>query len=93
MKLSQVLKDWPEKIDPDGVCSKERYSEICTRNTALTSCDREIDREALAKVIYGLKSVFKNPNHFSLKEQEKMALDDAQTLVSAMPTWLKRGEE
>ena len=97
MKLSEILKT-SEKYDVTPNFTGEELPEPNSRdiqfkygyNTAITSCDREIDREALAKVIYGLKSVFKNPNHFSLKEQEKMALDDAQTLVSAMPTWLKR---
>ena len=53
----------------------------------------EIDREALARVIYGLKSVFKNPHHYSLKEQEKIAFNDVQTIISTMPNWLKRIEE
>ena len=105
MKLSEILKDWNvveeitnkllrETFVAGYFTSDNRAKEILPSiiNTALTSCDREIDREALAKVIYGLKSVFKNPNHFSLKEQEKMAFDDAQTLISTMPTWLKRIE-
>lgn len=47
MKLSEILKDWTEK-------QEEEYQEECIElyqqdgfNTALTSCDREIDREAL----------------------------------------------
>lgn len=89
MKLSEIL-GWPEKIKTDDNYSHIRDSNW---NEALTSCDREIDEEALAKIVYGLKSVFKNPNHYSLKEQEKMALDDVETIISTMPTWLKRIEK
>ena len=73
MKLSQVLKDWPEKrAIPKGFLSKEIFTKedidgmskegiynlgrFDAHNTALTSCDREIDREALAKVIGEVQS-------------------------------------
>lgn len=95
MKLSEILKDWPEEHG-HAYKSEKRLAidSIYTSgyNTALTSCDREIDREALAKVLYGLKSFFKNPHHYSLKEQAKMSEDDVEKIISTMPTWLKPTE-
>ena len=95
MKLSEIL-GWEKKAKrtmPLDLNNTAFYvNDFREWNTALTACDREIDREALAKIVYGLKSVFKNPNHYSLKEQEKMALDDVETIISTMPTWLKRSD-
>ena len=54
MKLSDILKDWQEEKEIKGdfrncyACSKNEEDYECGYNTALTSCDREIDREALA---------------------------------------------
>ena len=76
MKLSEILKDWPEK--------KEYQSTMVNPadviyNTALESCDREIDREALVKVIQQ-KVTKSDINHI------------VDVVISTMPTWLKRIE-
>ncbi len=88
MKLSQVLKDWPEKLDIDCGCSVSR---IHGWNDSLTSCDREIDREALAKVIYQ-----ENTNDIrwdGLSEPSKeLYLRVADFVISTMPKWLKPTE-
>ena len=76
MKLSEILKDWPEK--------KEYQSTMVNPadviyNTALESCDREIDREALVKVIQQ-KVTKSDINHI------------VDVVISTMPTWLKPTE-
>ena len=94
MKLSEILKDWPEKKtdtvqfihmdsveDTDIILKPER-----AHNTALTSCDREIDREALAKNIFDIE--LENP-HLTY---EQRAGKIAEYLISTMPTWLKPTE-
>ena len=76
MNLSEILKDWPEKIN---IHDQSLNGSIMakTHNTALTSCDREIDREALKKVI----------NDWTAS-CEKFELKDL--IISTMPQWLKR---
>ena len=89
MKLSQVLKDWPEIID--NHTNSQSMCPACAWNRALTSCDREIEREALAKVIFSYnfptekwEEVHENTNkHYLLL---------ADHIISTMPTWLKRSE-
>lgn len=91
MKLSEVLKDWPEKQreytnnhnETNGIYSHtdygERYYEIPEGigfNTALTSCDREIDREVLLKEL-------KSNGHMLTYEEF------TDLIISTMPTWLK----
>ena len=83
MKLSEILKDWPEKKDGNkfedyGVCDWEDFTGGF--NTALTSCDREIDREALINEI----RVFRNRTY-----AEFNSIDFADHIISTMPTWLK----
>lgn len=78
---SYSLSDIPvEAIDccPDG-----RYSDK-SFNTALTSCDREIDREALEKAIadYFNKNILVYDGCKSL----------ADAIISTMPAWLKPTE-
>ena len=51
MKLSEVLKDWPEKKEPKDIQYNSEIWHNKGFNTALTSCDREIDREALARML------------------------------------------
>lgn len=96
MKLSEILKDWPEKEELNLVSPSDydmsqladdthkyiRDLEILTekQDTALTSCDREIDREALAKQIREDVYLFS-------------AEDMADRIISTMPTWLKRSEQ
>ncbi len=60
MKLSEVLKeDWPEKREVCEVNSNPAFTfdnNVHFYNEALTSCDREIDREALARVLSEVQS-------------------------------------
>lgn len=73
--------------------------------TALTSCDREIDREALAKVI---ADYFESEHRKHIKavqegdwgangawstEVSDVITDLSQAIISTMPTWLKRIEK
>lgn len=99
MKLSEILKDWPEKEELNLVSPSDydmsqladdthkyiRDLEILTekQDTALTSCDREIDEEALIRVI----------NNASLYKE--VGTDDrlADAIISTMPTWLRRIEK
>lgn len=101
MKLSKIL-GWPEKEELSLVSPSDydmsqladdthkyiRDLEILTENqdTALTLCDREIDREALANVIIkwiGYDSEFSMQNSKELSE----------VIISTMPKWLKRSEK
>ena len=79
MKLSEVLRDWPEllkKQEKNVISDIFINSTIDKINENITSCDREIDREALAGI---------------LRECMGMELGDAsQHIISTMPTWLKR---
>ena len=77
MKLSEILKENCYTSE----MSKELHSKDtcprCKSNTALTSCDREIDKEVLKKVI----------NDWTAS-CEKFELKDL--IISTMPQWLKR---
>lgn len=96
MKLSEVLKDWPEKmkslypaeeIYPINYLKRDRD----IHNTALTSCDREIDREALWKLIVS-RSVYHN---FDSDKDNFITVplnDLTDLIISTMPIWLKRIE-
>ncbi len=101
MKLSEVLKkDWPEKKEIEGdyrdcySCSKNEEDYENGYNTALTSCDREIDREALAKYIKASRSMYR------WEIRDKQIGDEIQdeyefianSIISTMPKWLKRTE-
>ncbi len=104
MKLSEILKENCYTAE----MSKELHSKDtcprCKNNTALTSCDREIDREALAKVIAGY---FESQNRKHSKavqegdwganwawstEVSDVIIDLSKDIISTMPTWLKRIE-
>lgn len=87
MKLSQVLKDWPgsrltrEEREVYGLTTVgSKYDEGF--NTALESCDREIDREALEDILC---------HHAPMLRSE--ANDISHAIISNMPTWLKRSED
>lgn len=78
MKLSEIL-GWPDKLMKISWPTKH-YQD--GHNTAIDSCDREIDREALANVIIkwiGYDSEFSMQNSKELSE----------VIISNMPTWLK----
>ncbi len=79
MKLSEVL-GWLKKRTLD-----EPYH--IGFNDALTSCDREIDREALAN---RLRIFF---NSEMDKDSNDISEDGIDKFISNMPTWLKRIED
>ena len=93
MKLSEIL-GWIKKqplITGQGANNRNKDVQFCRGyNTALTSCDREIDREALAKVLYQLKGGSENEMSESAKAFFARAADH---FISTMPTWLKRSEK
>ena len=76
MKLSEIL-GWPDKLMKISWPTKH-YQD--GHNTAIDSCDREIDREALAKQIREDVYLFSTE-------------DMADRIISTMPTWLKRIED
>lgn len=79
MKLSEIL-GWPEKKNRNlwpSIVGAENHG----FNKALVSCDREIDREALANVLY--KICIMTEFHSNRK---------VDYLIATMPTWLKRIE-
>ena len=83
MKLSEILKDWPEKNDVNEESSLADYWH--GYNTALTSCDREVDREALIKII--------DNEGFNIMDIDKSSIEaSADLIISTMPQWLKRIE-
>ena len=85
MKLSEILKDWPEAKYIGDVSYRSGF------NTALTYCDREIDREALWKLIVS-RSVYHN---FDSDKDNFITVplnDLTDFIISTMPTWLKPTE-
>lgn len=105
MKLSEIL-GWIKKsplIKGQGANNRNKDVQFCRGyNTALTSCDREIDREALAKVI---ADYFESEHRKHIKavqegdwgangawstEVSDVITDLSQAIISTMPTWLKK---
>ena len=85
LKNSVKLKRDLLNIRNEQVSGYEGY------NSALTSCDREIDREALAEALYE-----KETDNFwrDLKDPYKeIYFMRADYIISTMPTWLKRIEK
>ena len=76
MKLSEIL-GWSKKLK-GGELDKDHCFGF---NTALDSCDREIDREALEDILC---------HHAPMLRSE--ANDISHAIISNMPTWLKRSE-
>ena len=99
MKLSEVLKDWPEKKQwyypelsgPNEFERKLGQTKIDTWNESLTSCDREIDREALVKILLEPSKSQDNNINFGVVNAYK-ARYLTQAIISTMPTWLKPTE-
>ena len=86
MKLSEIFGWEKELIDRLLRGEKNNYSKGF--NTALTSCDREIDREALAKALYNKichAMSWENVDYAT----HTMYIEFADHLISTMPTWLK----
>ena len=89
MRLSEIL-GWKKK-DKIHLLFNGRYSQVAVE-TALTSCDREIDREALAKEIH--KQEYRSIKwHESPLGIQNAYLARADKIISTMPTWLKRIEK
>ena len=82
MKLSEILA-WHKK-DFEDFEDNVRRDQKRGFNTALTSCDREIDREALAMQIKHVGGVLV-PN--------LLARAIAESIISTMPTWLRKVSE
>ncbi len=85
MKLSEIL-GWINK-DNGSICTwlsngRESDAYIDGYNTALTSCDREIDKGALIQAL----NDYDNTKIFNIKTL-------ADHIISTMPNWLKRIEK
>ena len=80
MKLSEILKDWPEKEDVPH-CDMHKIIASTSFNKAIEACDREIDREALINELIRI----------GFGDYPANALADC--IISTMPTWLKRSED
>jgi len=78
MNLSEIL-GWPEKKNEGYHETDEESGFNQGYNTALTSCDHEIDREALANVLY--KICIMTESHSNRK---------VDYFISTMPTWLMK---
>lgn len=110
MKLSEILKDWPEKEELNLVSPSDydmsqladdthkyiRDLEILTekQDTALTSCDREIDRDALAKELFLMDAkdtiTWEDDDvDESIREEYR---EKSNRIISTIPTWLKPTE-
>lgn len=88
MKLSEIL-GWRKK-DKIHLLFNGRYSQVALE-TALTFCDREIGREALAKILLKpSESQDNNINSGVVNDYKARYL--AKAIISTMPTWLKRSE-
>ena len=86
MNLSEILKDWPEKEDVPH-CDMHKIIASTYFNKAIDACDREIDREALAKELRG------KPMRGLDYHDDRPYLELADCIISTMPTWLKRSEK
>ncbi|HEY6438330.1 MAG TPA: hypothetical protein VIY47_17215, partial [Ignavibacteriaceae bacterium] len=83
MKLSEILKDWPEKKDLKELDNPEyamhtnregriyKNGEINSHNTALTSCDREIEICELGKALFDFQHRFEGRNFFDLDKESQ----------------------
>lgn len=87
MKLSEILKDWPEELEnrwyqasgQDCYPSEDAYKdgECVGFNKAIKYCDHEIDREALHEIIAQAK--FDGDTSFEITVK----------VIATMPMWLK----
>jgi len=88
MKLSEIL-GWPKNKETQDQSGIPTHLILGNKgfNTALTSCDREIDREALAKGIYGS---YEKDWYIISESIRNIYRKEADRVISTMPTWLKR---
>lgn len=89
MKLSEML-GWEKKVNYSSMKNSAEYREVEAYNTALESCDREIDREALAKGILKEWTKYDRLNVQMSSKEEATRL--AKSIISTMPKWLKPTE-
>ena len=87
MKLSEIL-GWPDKLMKISWPTKH-YQD--GHNTAIDSCDREIDREELEEILMNPSNSKENNINFGVNNDYK-ARYLANAIISTMPTWLKRIE-
>ena len=94
MKLSEIF-GWEKKAKrtmPLDLNNTAFYvNDFREWNNALTSCDRDIDREALAKTLYDKichSMSWENVDYATYT----MYIEFADHLISTMPTWLKPTE-
>jgi len=85
MKLSEIL-GWRKK-DKIHLLFNGRYSQVALE-TALTSCDREIDREALAEILKECSLCHLAFSHVG--ECEKQVIELRDLIISTMPKWMKK---
>jgi len=78
MKLSEIFGWKKKKAIPFKHVPEQCAYCTAAWNDSLTSCDREIDREALAKELSTNGMI----THASLRKADK--------IISTMPTWLKK---
>ena len=94
MKLSDIL-GWIKKqplITGQGANNRNKDVQFCRGfNTALTSCDREIDREALVKLLYDEFCNAMSWENVDINTRV-MFLEHADKIISTMPTWLRKVE-
>jgi hypothetical protein len=95
MKLSEIL-GWEEEVgEGDAIELPFSFGKTIGFNTALTSCDREIDREALARVIKSSRSLYRweirdKQIGDEIKDENEFI---AACIISTMPTWLRKVSE
>ncbi len=84
MKLSEILPDFPVKA---GTVIELSFEGV---RKALAACDREVDREALAKIIHF--EIYKKDMTEETPVRNLSIYGIANAIISTMPTWLKRSE-
>ena len=91
MKLSEIL-GWDKEIERDPEALEHIRALIHGHNTALTSCDRDVDREALAKVLMDIQYSGHQRWSYLHEDQRQQFEFEAAEIISTMPKWLKRSE-
>lgn len=101
MKLSEILKDWPEELEniwyqasgQDCYPIEDAYKDgKCVGfNKAIKYCDREIDREELEEILMNPSNSKENNINFGVNNDYK-ARYLANAIISTMPKWLKPTE-
>lgn len=104
MKLSEVLKDWDKEMEnrwyqasgQDYYSTEDAYKDgkCVGYNSALTSCDREIDRDALENVLLNMIVDFISDDSMESADKIHGYKDRIiDSFISTMPTWLRKVSE